>query len=448
MPVSTQHPDYEKHLPEWQMMRDALEGEPVIKAKGVKYLPKTDGQQHLENEQGAKASYLYESYKDRAEYPRWVADALRSMMGLVSRITPEFKAPSGMEYLATEATADGFGIHQLYLRVVREILTTGRVVIAASVASDGRAYAALYPAESAINWKETQQAGRQDLSLLVLEEARDKPSEDEFEHKTETVYRVLDLSEGRYRKRLLDANGELIEEVLPRAMGRPIGYLPVIFAGSTDNAPDVDEVPLLTMAQAAIKAYQLSADYYESLHKTAHPQAWAAVEGELSFNLTGPGTVWQAGEGSRFGYLEITGNGIDKTRQAMQDQRSAALEAGARVVDVGQQIESGDARRARQDDQHASLHSVVVTAAEAVEQFIAYAMELTNSRGEFTFAVKPDFSAGDINPQMATQMLNAALAGVISHESYWEYIRTGKVPDRDYSDEALRLDGQVMSDGE
>lgn len=39
----------------------------------------------------------------------------------------------------------------------------------------------------------------------------------------------------------------------------------VIPTGTTDNPPPLDEVPLLTMARAAIKSYQLSADYFTSL---------------------------------------------------------------------------------------------------------------------------------------------------------------------------------------
>ena len=43
----------------------------------------------------------------------------------------------------------------------------------------------------------------------------------------------------------------------------------------------------------------------------------------------------------------------------MDAQKNSALEAGAKVVDTNTQ-ESGEARRARQDDQQASLHSIVM----------------------------------------------------------------------------------------
>lgn len=54
--------------------------------------------------------------------------------------------------------------------------------------------------------------------------------------------------------------------------------------------------------------------------------------------------------------------------------KNAALEAGAKVIDTNSQ-ESGEARRARQDDQQASLHSIVTCAAAAIEQAIKYAAQ-------------------------------------------------------------------------
>ncbi|WP_323166718.1 DUF4055 domain-containing protein, partial [Pseudomonas bubulae] len=73
-------------------------------------------------------------------------------------------------------------------------------------------------------------------------------------------------------------------------------------------------------------------------------------------------------------YLEFKGTGIEANRKAMDDQKNAALEAGAKVMDVAG-TESGEARKTRQNDQHATLHSIVITVAEAVEQGLRYAAE-------------------------------------------------------------------------
>lgn len=451
MGVSTRHPDFIDHLGEWETMRDALDDE--VKCKGIVYLPMTDGMAHLRKTDSVLADDIYASYRDRAMYPLWVKDAVRSMMGLVSRVKPNIELPKRMEMMRENATADGFSLNQLFLRTVREVLITGRRPMLTDIDDNGLPYIALYTAESAINWKLTDQGGRQDLSLVVFTENCDV-SRDEYGHECETVYRVLRIEEGRYSVALVDESGEPVgDEVDPSdGRGQPITYIPVVFCGSTDNAPSVDEVPLLTMAKAAVKYYQLSADLYESLHKTAHPQAWVASDGDVKFETTGPATLWQLGSATASaGYLEITGVGIEKTAKAMEEQRNAALEAGARVMDVGG-TESGEARKARQSDQTATLSSIVMTVASAIQQSLEFAAEMVGADPkQVEFTVEPDFLTHVIDPQVLAQLNQALMAGSISNETWWTFLQKGVIPDRPWEEEALYIDnpsGNVVREDE
>lgn len=440
MGVTTRHPDYIKHLDEWETMRDALNDE--VKCKGTAYLPMTDGMIHLAKTEKALADSFYASYKHRAVYPLWVKDAVRSMMGLVSRVKPNIVLPARMEDMRTNATADGFSLEQLFLRTVREVLITGRRPMLADVDDEGLPYIALYTAESAINWKEASQGGRQDLSLVVFSETKDT-SKDEFGHDCDTVYRVLKMEDGRYVAYISDDAGEVSgDSIEPRnGRGQSIDYIPVVFCGSTNNAPAVDEVPLLTMAKAAISYYQLDADYRESLHKTAHPQAWVASNGDVSFDTTGPGTIWMLGsENAKTGYLEITGVGIEATAKAKEEQRNASLEAGARVMDVGG-AESGEARKARQNDQYATLSSIVMTVASAIQQLLEYSAEMIGADPkEVEFTVEPDFLTHIIDPQALTALNQALMARAISPDTYWTYLQKGVIPERDWDEELQMIE--------
>jgi len=62
-----------------------------------------------------------------------------------------------------------------------------------------------YPVESIINWKHTRIGNATVLSMVTLKEEADLPGGNEFENKTETRYRVLDLVKrtgaGRTRRR-------------------------------------------------------------------------------------------------------------------------------------------------------------------------------------------------------------------------------------------------------
>lgn len=458
MPVTTTHPQYDDKLADWELMRDSLAGEGAIKGAGVGYLPKTSGQMALEHQartdEGAmltahEARAIYLAYRDRAQYPLWVKDSLRTMMGLVSRQEPEINLPPRLASLIDEATADGYSLKTLFLRAVRSLLVYGRQPLLADWDDDGRPYLATYSALDAINWRETDQGGRQDLSLCVFREA--VHTGDEYSHDTEQRYRVLDLLDGAYRVRLLDDSGDPIEdEATPGTDSGPLDFIPVVFVGSTDNNPDVDEIPLLTMAKSALKTYQLSADYYTSLHHTAHPQPWISADmddGDLS--VTGPMAAWQIPENGKVGYLEFQGAGVEATRLAMQDQRNAALESGAKVIDAGSN-ESGEARKARQGDQHTSLYSVVVTAAEGVEQALRYFgrwLRLSPADVEaITFRVTPEFSRAEVDAAMMGIVRDLRLAGEVPQEVLFESLRKAQVTSLSDAELLALLDGQVTSD--
>lgn len=445
MPVTTLHPEYSAHLSAWLMMDEAVQGEDAVKANPAN-LPKPAGMVEAEKDDPDNR-YLYANYTQRAQYQHWVKDALRSMVGLVLRLQPEIKLPPGIAGMELDATADGFGLRQLFVRACRDVLLYGRCAMLVDVDDAGEPFIAIYPALSLTNWQTSEQRGRQDLALAVLKELRRLDRADRYSHEAETVYRVLSIEDGAYVSRLLRDNGEAIEDDRRAAVGsRALTYIPLVITGSTDNSASVDEIPLLTMAKAAIKSYQLSADLFANAHATCHAQpVVVGLNDDRELRVSGPSAAWMLpADGNAF-YLEPSGTGSQINERLMEQQRNAALEAGARVVDIGG-TESGEARKARQNDQHSSLHTVVVTVAEGIEQCLRYAAELKQTSGEVRFSVKPDFSETGIDPQVAAQLLQAALAGVVSHDTYWQYLVTGKVPERDYQSEQALIENPDPAD--
>ncbi|UNM17281.1 DUF4055 domain-containing protein [Pseudomonas sp. ArH3a] len=452
MPVQSTNPDYDAHIVEWEMMDDALEGECAIKRKD-RNLPKPSGMVEAEKLDAAGNKYLYQNYTDRAQYEHWVRDSLRSMMGLVSRLIPEIALPSGLKALENNATSDGFGLKQLFFRMVRQAISHGRVPLVVNIDDAGEPYFSTYATRNAINWDVADQSGRQDLVLAVFREFRKKGG-DRYSHDTETVFREFFMRGDVCYTSVRDEGGQLVEDERPlgttgadNRLVKGLSYIPVIYCGSTDNSPEVDEVPLLTMARAALKSYQLSADYFTSLHQTSHPQPWVSgLDEAVELSVTGPSAAWDLGRDGKCGYLEFQGAGIEAVRTAMEDQKGAALEAGAKVMDVGG-TESGEARKTRQNDQHATLHSIVVTVAEAMEQAIRYAAEWKGyDPKQVKFAVKPEFITPAVDAQVLTELQKAVMAGTVSADTYWMYLTTGKLPERAYDEEVKVMTIEGLSD--
>ncbi|WP_230855830.1 DUF4055 domain-containing protein [Pseudomonas syringae group genomosp. 3] len=425
------------------MMDDALEGEDAIKRRD-RNLPKPSGMVEAEKLDVVGNRYLYDNYRDRAQYDHWVRDSLRSMMGLVSRLIPEIALPAGLKGIEENATADGFSLKQLFMRMVRQTISHGRVPLVVNVDDSGAPYFSTYTARNAINWDTADQGGRQDLVLSVFREFRKKGG-DRYSHECETVYREFFMQEGVCFTSVRNEGGEIVED--ERALGtvgsgnrlvRGLPYLPVIYCGSTDNSPDVDEIPLLTMARAALKSYQLSADYFTALHQTSHPQPWVAgLDDSVELSVTGPSAAWDLGPNGKCGYLEFQGAGVEAVRKAMADQKGAALEAGAKVMDVSG-TESGEARKTRQNDQHATLHSIVTTAAAGIEQGLRYAAEWLGFKpDEVTFKVDPEFVVPEAEAQQILAQLQLWQNGIIAKTDLRNNLRRGAVISLDRSNEDI-----------
>lgn len=429
MSVNTQHPEYAKHYPKWVMMKDALNDE-VIK-KGTVYLSKTPGMLALDREGLDLEQNVYCGYKNRAQYPLWVADSVRTMNGLLTRLKPEVNlVHKQLEILKTQATDDGFGLDQLFVRCCVEALSKGRYGLLVDFDDKGQPYISMYDSLSIINWKSGDVGGRCDAKLIVLQESHLKAEQSKYGHESEVLYRELESVDGQYEVRLLSESGKEVESFEPKMGAKRLNFIPFVFGGSLDNSPEIDDIPLYSMAKCAVKYYQLSADYYQSLYLTAHPQPYTIGADNVDLKVSGPMMLWALPPGASCGFMEIQGNGIEKTKAEMDSQKNAAVEAGAKVLDAGSN-ESGEARKARQNDQHASLHTVVKAAAEAIEQACKYAaLWLGLDDSEIRFTVPLEF-AQDIDPQILAQLSNLMMAGKISSDTVWTYLQTGKIPERD-----------------
>lgn len=454
MGVNTKHPKYAEFEKDWELIRDNLGGEPKIKSRNTEYLPKTKGMIDAERDNPDNCR-VYEAYKKRAQFPEWLKDALRSMTGLVStlRDKQELELVHGvLKPLEEQATDDGFDLFELFLRFVNLGTAFGRYGGLADFDDKGNPYIAIYDAFSIINWKVGNVGGRRDLNLVVLEEQHVKADADEFSHETETVYRVLDLDEqGFYRVRLIK-DDTVIDEVYPTMGSKKVSFIPFVFGGSINNSHELNPIPLLTMARSAVKYYQLSADYFQSLHMASHPQPYiigAEAKREVQpdgsvisvppIKYTGASAIWFLdSQVKQVSYLEYQGKGISDNREEMERQKSASSEAGAKVIDAGG-VESGEARKARQEDQHATLHTIVQSASNAVEQIIKYLAEWHGLKTDkIVFNVPLEFSA-EVNQQVLAALITMAQAQRISWATVMQYMQTGKLPDGEYELEVQRI---------
>lgn len=461
MAVDSVHDQYSEFLPDWQLVRSAKSGERAIKAATTTYLPQPSGfdaaqaEAVSENRPGP-----YDAYIARSQFPDWVAEALRTMLGVAFDKPAQVELPRTLEPLIEKATWMGESLDVFAKRVVSEVLQTGRYGVLCDVARLGTPYLAGYVAESITNWRTNQMnnEGLAVLDLVVLMDSYNVVGTDPFKPSQETQYRALWYENNTYRSDLWrkPASGgvyELVESNTPRtSRNNAYSWIPFIIAGSTDVHPDCDEIPIIAMVRSALKHYQLSADYYHSLYMTANPTPVisgmdADEASHAGTHTIGSTAIWHLPhESAKAYYLEVSGNGIGAIRQAMQDAHQQALEAGAKIIDT-ENAESGTAKRARQRDAQATLRSVVQSSGKAIEHALKYHAMIAGENPE-SVVYKPslEFDGAEIDAQLMTALNTAVVSRVAPKTVFWDYMRRAKLTDKP-DDEIAELIENDDSDG-
>lgn len=468
MDISKEHPDLFRLTPLYKMIDDVLRGEEYIKGLKQAYLPYTSGMlsikqliaSHKTEVTPDELSSLYQDYLERAQFPSWTEEAVLIMAGLITQIVPTPKLPKEIEYLIENATSDGFSLTELFQRLCYLSLRYGKCTLVADIDATGKAYFSVYDAHSEYNWNYGLVNGRKDLNMCAFKEKILEDPSDLFSHQTIIQRRAYIIQNGQavVRESTDSADSTEVAPYLGQAT-RPLTYLPIVRISAIDGIVESSAPPLLPICRSSLKAYVLSADLNSGLHRSCHPQLYVtgvssspvrdniqnsargdkAPQKSNQLGYTGAGTVWTLPQGSTAGYVEPRGTGLQRVSEEITKQRTTALEAGAKVMNIG--VESGDARKARQNDQYASLFSIVKGVAKAIEQCCRYAYDMVsvteNKEVETSiqFEIPSDFGVTAIDATMAAHLMSAAERGAISFETYWRYVATGKLPERTYDQE-------------
>jgi hypothetical protein len=450
--VSTKHPDITMEREyEWRLMRDTYAGQEQIKyamrntrhagtstaltSRGEIYLPKPNGFAAMPD----KGLAAYEAYKLRAMLPEYVAPTVAAMVGIVHGRETQLVMPDAMAFLEEDIDGQGTPREIFHQRITRNLLLMGRYgLLADAPEGGGNPFLRGYSAETIINW---------DQGFYVLDESH--LSRDGFAWELVHRFRVLEIVEGRYRVRVYEGDGgDLVSEAFPVSRGgAAVDMLPFAVATSRDLTPDVETPPLIGVAQAAIAAYQLSADYRHQLYMSGQ-ETLVAINGDAP-KAVGAGVVHTMKGSSDLQpdlkYVSPTCSGINAHREAITEQRQAAMEAGARMFQSGQGQESGEARRMRFASEMANLQSIANMSAALLETGLRHVAAFMGLDPRDVVATPPaDLLDRTMTPQDLQALFAVYSQGGMSWETYHANGQRGGImsSERAADEEFALIDGQ------
>jgi hypothetical protein len=446
--VTTQHPEYIAALPIWRATRDAVVGEPAIKAGGELYLPAFVPEDEDR----------YSQYKKRAYFMGITGRTEKSLLGMVFRKAPVYEVPPQIEALFENIDGAGQSIEQVAKNSTRNIMEAGRHILFVDYpkAPEGmsaedearmgfRPVMASYPAESLINWRFAEVGGRQMLTLAVLVEAADDDNSDEFSHDTVVNYRVLRLRAEGYTQQRYDEKGHPIEEEYAPKMagGAAFDHIPLHIIGADDNLPAVDMPPLYDMAVVNIAHYQTTADHRENLF--IHGQMTLGITSDMSwqeFQSANPDGVKVGARtghylGSNGGFTSVSAPESSSLRGALTDLENQMVMIGARLVQRGGQAETAEAARLNASAEASTLDTIVSNASEGIEAALEdMALFLGVDPDSVLYRLNDNFWESSLSSQDLMAVTAARQAGIFDEREALHMIRTG----------ALRLNADRSDD--
>ena len=416
---------------QWVKARAVSAGQKAVHAAGELFLPKLTDQ----------TAEDYKSYKLRASFFNASFRTISALSGLIFRKPLVVDVSKSIESMLEDVTMSGIDFQIFAQQTAIEILTIGRIGVLVDfpaqstegmTQADAEAFKIRptmqkYQAESIINWKTTRMGNETALSMVVLKEDATLPSENEFQHKTEVRYRVLDLvkriiengvvnkDEGFvYRVRVFRIDNDSKEQqqvgsdLFPLMNNKPLSYIPFYFIGVDDTTSDVDEPPLIDLVDLNLAHYRTDADYKHALHFTIPTPCAAGFQVEDGEKLyVGSSHAWVSSDpAAKSWFLEFTGQGLSEVRTAKDDMKQEMAILGARLLTA----EKKDAETAQVAQIHRAGESSILSAiAQTISIGLTKALntfcEWAGQPGKWSVSLNRDFLPVGMTPQELTALL-------------------------------------------
>jgi Domain of unknown function (DUF4055) len=343
------HPDYRQHKPDWNLIRDCVEGERRIKERGQEYLPPI-----------GEGGQTYTQYLQRAVYVNMVGRTISGLLGTVFRRPVKLlKKTQRIDKVVRNISLNGYDLHLFSKLVSREVLTTGRVGVLVDrpgPAEEGTAYLTYYIADNILSWRTERREGREVLVYVLLREVVEhqaflgetSASDPRFHGRPETVLQA------RYRVLRLDAEGKYVQEVYqpqdtntamsldsapsqtitPSIRGARLDYIPFVIIGPESPTAAIQKSPVLDIATLNIAHYRTSAQLESGRYFTAIPVYWTNVKpGDEGGDYTiGPSVVLELPPDSKLGIAEYYGSGLSHLAQSLLEKEQHISDLGGRVI--------------------------------------------------------------------------------------------------------------------
>ncbi len=435
----------------WKRCEDVSCGQDAVHKAGKTYLPMLKDQ----------SADDYKSYVARATFYNATWRTIAGLLGMLFRKPPQVKTPAGLEPLLEDVTMSGIPLHIFVSEIVEECLEKGRcgvlvdyphanikgATVAQAQSLGLRPSMQLYEAQDIINWRVTRINNQSVLSLVVITE-NSVTLKDEFTEESETHYRVLDLSEGRYRVRVfkIGTRGEdvLLSEAFPLMNNNPMDFIPFVFFGPDDLTSEVDDPPLIDLVNLNLHHYFVTATKCRALPFCVPTMFIAGMQlndGE-KLCVGAPTAIVAPDPAAHAGMIEYSGQGLGSLEKEIDKVEQQMAILGARMLEQQKRaVEAADTAAIHRKGEESILSSISQVISMGVNKCLGWFAQWAGHDGEVKFELNRDFYPVNMSPQELTALIAAWQNGAISSQSLFDNLKQGEIIsiDTTFEEEQARI---------
>lgn len=415
MGIESLHPEYVDRIDDWTICRDVYEGQRAVKEAGERYLPKLKSQEPED----------YRAYKKRALFYSITSKTISALTGMAMSKPIISEHPEELNYLFVDNS--GLEFYEFVVKTLNEVLLMGRFGVLLDRAYENAPPSLVtYPTESIVNWRLSKKG---ELEMVVLREIIWTQGDDEFEQKSECIYRVLKILDGVYYQELWrEKEKDPYDIIVPTNRGKMMDFIPFMVMNPVGISWEIVKPPMLDIANINISHYQTSADLEQGRHFTGLPTPVVSGVDSSTVLTIGSEKAWiLPDQHAKATFLEFTGQGLLSLEKALAEKQTQLASLSARLLDnSGNGSEAAETVRLRYMSETASLSAVV----RACEAFVTKAIKVIAMMEELDstkVAIKmdKDFLNSKLSPQEITALTTAFVEGAISEETLVYNLRRG-----------------------
>jgi hypothetical protein len=405
----------------WILIEDLLQGTFGMRQKHRRYLPQEPREQ----------DESYDNRLARSVCPPYYQRLERLLAGMLTRKPVRLVDTSDtITEQLFDVDLNGNDLNVWTYESARKMVRYGHVgTLVDAPADGGRPYWVTYTPRQILGWRTEAKEGKQELTMLRLQEVASVP---DGLYGERLVQQVRVLTPGEYEIHQKDEKGDfrVVDDGRTSLSEIPFSIAYANRLGFMESRP-----PLEDIAELNLKTYQIQSDLDNQLHISAVPMlAFYGFPSSAEEVSAGPGEAIAFPAEGRAEYIEPGGTSFEYQFKRLEALALQINELGLSAV-LGQKLtaETAEAKRINRSQGDSTMMVIAQNMQDMIDNCLQFhAQYLGQNEAAGSSRVNRDFMGTRLDPQEINSLLQLYTAGTITQETLLQQLSDGEVLGDDF----------------